>query len=632
MTVPKVIYVRLFAVLFLLEVLVEWVGYQVLGRWLYGGRWEYATTWEPGVHLLWMLVISTPILYFWMVSQMKRQRLYVNQLRDKENEFLSLFYHNADALLTFNANGQLMDMNPAAQRTLGWTLKDMQRMGPQMFATATGQAGSQTYFQQALQGETKAFDNELMRKDGRIISVLETLVPIYHGEEVSGVYLIAKDVTEQREANQRIWQLAHHDHLTKLPNRRLFFDQLELALAKAESDGHKFAVLFMDLDRFKYINDALGHDVGDEVLKRVADRLAGCVRGGTTLVRLGGDEFAVLLPHIEHVNEAKNLAETILHAVPECISFDGHEFFLTMSIGIALYPVSAESAAALVRNADMAMYEAKRSGKNRYHIHMSSMHEYAYERFRLENDLRKALKLGEDLLVEYQPQVDVVTGHIVSSEALIRWNHPVIGRIPPGEYIPLAEATGLIDSLGDFVLRQVCRQIQEWTSEGREPVPVAVNVSPVELGRPDFVQRFCTVVESMGIPPHLIGIEITESTLMKNERTTLLTLKALKAFGIRISIDDFGRGYSSLGFLKQFPVDVLKVDEIFVRELDSNLEDVSIVTAVIALAHSRHLQVIAEGVERAQQLLVLQQSDCDTYQGYLFCPPVSAEIFAQRYL
>ncbi len=628
---PKSVYVRMFITVFVLELVVEAFGYQVVGRWVSGHIWESNTAWERVVHVVWMLLISTPILFSWIIRQLRRQRQYLNSLHDKENEFLSLFLHNSNSIIALDANGEIVNMNHATERMLGYSSKEIEQMDRQTATTLIGQEKSHTFFAKALQGEAQEYENTLVCRDGRIIHVIENAVPIYQGDVVTGIYIIAKDITEQREAEQRVWSLAHHDHLTELPNRRLFSDQLDRALARAQEGEGKLAVLFVDLDRFKYINDALGHDVGDDVLRIVAKRMSRCVREGGVVARFGGDEFAVLLPHIEHVTEAEEVAERILRVVQDCIAFDGYEFYLTSSIGIAVYPVSGESSADLLRNADTAMYEAKRRGKNRFQIQMPSLHKHAYERFRLENDLRKALR-DDELFLEYQPQVDVTSGTVVSAEALIRWRHPVIGVMPPGEFIPLAEETGLIEQLGEYVLKEACRQIEEWRSLGKHLVPIAVNVSPVEMGNDHFVQRFHSILAYMNVSPQLIAIEITESALMKNERNTLMKLKELKDLGIKIFVDDFGRGYSSLGFLKQFPVDVLKVDEIFVRELDRNYEDASIVSAVITLAHSRRLKVIAEGVEREQQLAVLGQTECDEYQGYFFSPPVSAESFAQRYL
>ena len=629
----RTIYLRAFLILFVLEVAVEGFGYHIVGRWIDSQLGILDDTlWAMGAHLLWMLVISTPILYGWLISQLKRQQQYTNELHDKDNEFLSLFSHNSDAVFTLDTDGKIVNANPAAQHILEYSLQEMLTMGPEMLANVMGQTRSHIFFERALQGKTQEYNNFFVSKTGRTIQVEEKFVPFYRGDEVIGVYVMAKDITERWEAEEEIWKLAHHDHLTGLPNRRFFSDQLARALRQAQEEERNLAVLFIDLDRFKNINDALGHDVGDEVLKIVSRRMSQCVRDQDILARFGGDEFAVLLPRIGHVKEAKEVAERILETIQEGINFDGYEFYLTSSIGIAVYPVSGESPMALLRNADTAMFSAKRHGKNQSQVHLPSMHEHAYKRFRLENDLRQALQGNEQLFLEYQPQVDVMDGTVVGAEALIRWHHPVIGLIPPDEFIPMAEGSGLIEPLGEYVLRRVCRQIQEWMRLGKESLPVAVNVSPVEMGQDRFVDRFRSILAELNIPPRLISIEITESTLMKNGQRTLKKLKELKALGIKIFVDDFGRGYSSLGFLKQFPVDVLKVDKIFVQEMDSNYEDASIVSAVITLAHSRQLKVIAEGVEREQQLAALRQSECDEYQGYFFSHSISPDLFAKRYL
>jgi len=629
---PKTVYLRIFIVVFALELVVEGFGYQILGPMIYGIIWHSDTIWKWVIHVVWMLLISTPILYSWIIRQLRKQQQYSNDLRDKENEFLSLFLHNSDSIIKLDIYGNVVNINHATEKLLGYSLKDIELMDRQAVTTLLGQEKTQTFFEKSLQGNSQEYDNSFICKNGRTIQVLEHVVPIYQGDRVTGNYLIAKDITIQRENEHKIWSLAHHDHLTGLPNRRLFSDELNHALVQARNEGGKLAVLFVDLDRFKYINDALGHDVGDDVLKIISRRMSNCIKEGDVLARFGGDEFAVLLPQLDHVNDAIDLAERLLNVIQDPIAYADYEFCLTSSIGIAVYPVSGESSADLLKNADTAMYEAKRSGRNRVQIQMPSMQEHAYERFRLEKDLRKALRDGEELFLEYQPQVDVKSGKVVSAEALIRWRHPVIGVIPPGEFISMAEDTGLIELLGEFVLKEVCRQIEEWRRSGKQIVPIAVNVSPVEMSNDHFVQQFCSILTDMNVSPQSIAIEITESTLMKNERNTLMKLKELKDMGIKIFVDDFGRGYSSLGILKQLPVDVLKVDEIFVREMDSNYEDSSIVSAVITLAHSLRLKVIAEGVEREQQLVELRKTDCEEYQGYFFSPPISAGSFAQRYL
>lgn len=631
-SLSKAVYFRMFAGLFAIEVAVEGFGYQVVGRWFLGRIWLSESAWALVIHLFWMLTISTPILYWWIVVQLRRQRKHTIALEDKENEFLSLFSHNSDAVFAFDLKGDIVRINPVAERMLGCSLRDMRRMGRERLDTMLGRAQSLSHREDVLEGDTREYDNTLVCRDGRSVHVVEKYIPIYQDGSITGLYVMAKDVTRQREAEEHIWKLAHHDHLTELPNRMFFLSKLRSALSRARTNGDKLAVLFVDLDRFKNINDALGHDMGDEVLKIVSTRMSECVREGDLVARFGGDEFAVLLPRVEQIDEAIHVAQRILDDVQRCIAFDGYEFFLTSSIGIAMYPVSAGTEGALLRNADTAMFEAKRHGKNRYQIHMPSMHKFVYERFRLENDLRQALRRGNELFLEYQPQVDASTGTVVSVEALLRWRHPVIGVIPPGEFIPLAEETGLIEPLGKYVLREVCRQIRQWEHTGHERVLVAVNVSPVEMSRDEFADEFCSILAEMNVAADLIAIEITESTLMKNERRMVEKLNVLKEKGIRIYVDDFGRGYSSLGFLKQFPVDVVKVDEIFVRDIDNNYEDASVVSAIITLAHSRRLRVIAEGVERKEQLIVLRNCECDEYQGHFFSPSISAESLGEQYL
>lgn len=629
----KISYLKIFLTIFLIEVIIEGFGYRDLGRWIYGRLW-YSNNMVvgQGIHLVWMLIVTTPILYWWVIREFKAQRTYQNALTDKENEFYSLFSHNSDLVLAFDLNGYITNINPAVEKTLGYTREELIKTHRQVLVAPEKREESWEQFLRVLHGEPQDYENTLLHKNGHLIYIHARNIPIYKNGKIVGVYAIDADITEQKRHEERVWKLAHYDHLTQLPNRRLLIERLDIALETAQKNQGKLAVMFLDLDRFKQINDSLGHNVGDDVLRIVAQRIGECVRNQDMVARFGGDEFVLLLSDIKHMDEVKTTADRLLSAIHECIKFEGYEFFLTASIGIAIFPASGTSSKSLLINADMSMYEAKRKGKNTYQLHMPSANEHAYDKLQLENDLRKALKYTDELFLEYQPQVDVKSGDVVSAEALLRWNHSVLGRVAPNEFIPLAEETGLIIPLGQYVLENVCRQLAEWKAAGRTIVPISVNISALEIQREDFVEKLWSTIEEWNIPPEWIAIEITETTLLKNERETMEKIQAIREVGIKIFIDDFGRGYSSLGFLKNFPIDVLKVDQMFVRDIDINDDDASIVSALITLAHSRNLPVIAEGVERTQQLSVLHTCDCDEYQGYLFCHPIPAQSFAEKYL
>ncbi|WDL96421.1 putative bifunctional diguanylate cyclase/phosphodiesterase [Alicyclobacillus sp. ALC3] len=425
--------------------------------------------------------------------------------------------------------------------------------------------------------------------------------------------------------------MAHHDELTGLPNRRLAYIKMKELLSDSIRSGDSMAVLLIDLDRFKEVNDSLGHDVGDEVLKIAAGRICHLLGMGEVAARLGGDEFLVMIP-VSSTEEAVQAADLLLERLQEKITWNGYEFYLTASIGIALCPVSGETVSSVMRSADLAMYEAKRDGKNRWHIHMEALQEKLYSTFRLQNDLRRAVYEQDQLFLEFQPQVNVETNRVDSLEALIRWQHPTLGVIPPSEFIPIAEDSGLIVKIGALVLQTVCIQLNEWKRTNKTILPIGVNVSQIELAQPDFVETFLSVIADYNIDTSLICIEVTETSLMKNEREVRDKLTQLRQRGICVMLDDFGNGYNSLGVLRQLPIDTVKIDRTFVRDIHSSVADRSLFSALVHLAHSFSLTVLAEGVEHQQQLAVVSEERCDQYQGYLFSRPITANKVAIDYL
>ncbi|WDL96054.1 putative bifunctional diguanylate cyclase/phosphodiesterase [Alicyclobacillus sp. ALC3] len=425
--------------------------------------------------------------------------------------------------------------------------------------------------------------------------------------------------------------MAHYDELTGLPNRRLAYIKMKELLSGSIRSGDSMAVLLIDLDRFKEVNDSLGHDVGDEVLKIAAGRFRGVLNNGAVAARLGGDEFLIMIPVVS-MEEAVQTADSLLERLQEKITWNGYEFYLTASIGIALCPVSGDTVSSVLKSADLAMYEAKRDGKNRWHIHMEALQEKLYSTFRLENDLRRAVYERDQLFLEFQPQVNVETNRVDSLEALIRWQHPTLGVIPPSEFIPIAEDSGLIVKIGALVLQTVCAQLNEWKKQNKSILPIGVNVSQIELAQPDFVDKFLSVIADYNIDTSLVCIEVTETSLMKNEREVRDKLTQLRQRGIHVMLDDFGNGYNSLGVLRQLPIDTVKIDRTFVRDIHSSVADRSLFSALVHLAHSFSLTVLAEGVEHQQQLAVVSEERCDQYQGHLFSRPITANKVAVDYL
>ncbi len=437
-------------------------------------------------------------------------------------------------------------------------------------------------------------------------------------------------IIEANRAEKRIRHLAYNDVLTNLPNRTLFFELLAASIDRARQggDGQQVAVLFMDLDRFKYVNDNLGHDVGDRLLQAVAQRVRHTVRADDAVARLGGDEFTVVLNELDSPAAAATAAHNIVRVLSAPFPIDGHDIFVTASVGIAMYPHDGADVATLVKHADSAMYRAKRTNTG-FQFYEASMEHSISEHVRLESDLRRAMEQQHQLEVFYQPQACLDSGKIIGMEALVRWRHPTRGMIAPADFIPLAEETGLINPLGDWVLRTACAQLQQFLCAGLPPMRVAVNLSVRQLLQKDFAASVEAVLADTGLPPQLLELEITESTLMENAQDTLAALHRLHSLGVRLSIDDFGTGYSSLSYLKRFPVDIIKIDRSFVRDVPQDADDAAIISAIIALAHSLRLEVVAEGVETEAQLDFLKGRECDLMQGFYLSPAVPAEQFAE---
>ncbi len=432
---------------------------------------------------------------------------------------------------------------------------------------------------------------------------------------------LQEEVFERMQAEQRIWHIAHHDGLTGLPNRTLLHDRLQQALAQAQRGRHRVAVMFLDLDRFKNVNDSLGHAVGDELLKHVAERLKSVVRAVDTVSRLGGDEFVVVLHTMSSPEDAVQVAEKILGALAPAVSIDSHQLHATPSIGISIFPDDGDEVFDLMKNADTAMYHAKAAGRNNFQFFSRRMNDEASHSFTLENRLRLAIDAGA-LELHYQSLIDWPRRAVCGIEALLRWNDPEHGMIAPGEFIPLAEETGLILPIGEWVLAAALRQNRLWQQEGRPLLPVSVNLSPRQFGQKDLVDVLRRTLHDTGQPGRLLELEITETTLMHDIEETRARLEEIAAMGVRLSIDDFGTGYSSLSYLKRFPVHKLKIDRSFVHDLTEDPGDTAVITAIVGLAGSLGLDILAEGVETREQLDILLGIGCKQFQGFLFSRPL----------
>lgn len=471
------------------------------------------------------------------------------------------------------------------------------------------------------------YEEEVVDAEGARRVFLTTKSPLRDGVgRVVNVLTTALDITDRKRAESHLVHLAHHDVVTDLPNRTLLADRLRREIARARRGDRHFALHFLDLDRFKSINDVLGHHVGDKLLKAVAGRLAGAVREVDTVARLGGDEFAILQTDIADIADAEELARRLTVLLDEPFIIDGNEISSTASVGVTLHPRDGADVDELLKNADLAMYRAKADGGGTHRLFSEQMDRAARDAVVLQSDLRRAL-MREEFVLHYQPQIDLATGRIVGAEALLRWQRPGAGLVGPGDFLPLAEENGFIVPLNAWVLEEACRQAAHWRKTGLPPLRMAVNLSPIQFRKQDVATLVAEILERTGLEPNRLELELTETIVLNDTEATVATLRRLQALGVSLSIDDFGTGYSSLAYVKSFPVNRLKIDQCFVRNLLDDPSDAAIVRAIVNLGHSLGLKVIAEGVERPEQAEHLRAEGCDEVQGYYFGKPVPAGDF-----
>jgi diguanylate cyclase (GGDEF)-like protein/PAS domain S-box-containing protein len=468
----------------------------------------------------------------------------------------------------------------------------------------------------------------LVRRDGFETPIEDSVAPIHNREgKATGAVIVFRDVSTARAMAAQMTHSAQHDFLTGLPNRMLLNDRVSQAIVLAPRHSKRVAVLFLDLDGFKHINDSLGHPTGDKLLQSIAKRLVSCVRTSDTVSRQGGDEFVVLLSEMEQSEDAAISALRLLQAVAEAHTIDHHDLHVTTSIGVSVFPDDGKDAETLIKNADTAMYQAKENGRQSYQFFRPAMNVRAVERQSIEENLRRALERREFTL-QYQPKIRLRTGEITGAEALLRWTHPVRGPVSPAQFIPVAEDCGLILPIGQWVLREACKQAQAWVDAGLALGTMAVNISSMEFRDDNFLASVFATLSETGFDPKLLELELTESVLMKRAESAATVLKTLRAKGVQIAVDDFGTGYSSLSYLRKFPIDALKIDQSFVRQISAAPDDTTIVTAVISMGRSLKLRVVAEGVETREELAFLQTHLCDEAQGYYFSRPVLPQQFA----
>jgi diguanylate cyclase (GGDEF)-like protein/PAS domain S-box-containing protein len=540
-----------------------------------------------------------------------------------------------DAVISTDPWGNVTYLNVVAERMTGWSREEAvghRIEGVFRIVDATSREPIPNPMARAIQdNQTVSLTPNclLIRRDGSEFAIEDSVAPIHdRAGTVSGAVMVFHDVSEARTLSLRMSYLAQHDSLTDLPNRILLGDRLDQAIGMAHRHGNKLAVLFLDLDHFKHINDSLGHAIGDRLLRSVARRLLACVRNSDTVSRQGGDEFVILLSDLTHTDQAVVTADKVLVSLRDVHRIDEHELHVTASIGIVTYPEDGSSVVTLMKNADCAMYKAKECGRDNYQFFMTEMNERAFERQSVESSLRRALERSE-LVLHYQPKLNLETGTVAGVEALVRWNHPDRGLVPPASFIPIAEECGFIVPIGRWVLRQACLQAKSWIDAGLPAMRMAINISAVELRAKDFATAVRDVLNETGLDPNYLELELTETFLMQDSKATALVLHAIKALGVHLTLDDFGTGYSSLSYLKRFPIDTLKIDRSFVRDLVTDSDDASIVRAVIGMGRSLNMQVVAEGVETSEQLAFLKEQICPEGQGYFFSHPIEAGAFGE---
>jgi diguanylate cyclase (GGDEF)-like protein/PAS domain S-box-containing protein len=539
-----------------------------------------------------------------------------------------------DAVICTDVSGAITFLNAAAETMTGLVCRDAQGQPLARMLRMVDATTRKTMPIPTLLSTTRAriptlpSSFLLVRPDGLETPVEDLAAPIHDGQgQRTGEVVVLRDVSAARAMSLQIAHSAEHDFLTGLPNRMLLNDRVNQAIVLARRHDKQVALLFLDLDGFKHINDSLGHPVGDKLLQSVTKRLVDCARSSDTVSRQGGDEFVVLLSEVQHPEDAAIAAVRMLQAVAEPHSIDEHDLFVTASIGVSIYPEDGPDAETLIKNADTAMYQAKENGRQSYQYFKPAMNARAVERQSIEEGLRRAVQRNEFTL-NYQPKINFRTGAITGAEALIRWTHPTRGQISPAQFIPVAEECGLILPIGNWVLRQACEQAQAWVDDGLPLTTIAVNVSAREFRDDSFLDGLSTVLRDTGLDPTSLELELTESVLMKHPESAASILRTLRERGVQVAIDDFGTGYSSLSYLRRFQIDALKIDQSFVGGITTAVDDATIVTAVIGMARSLKLRVVAEGVETQEQSRFLRDRECDEAQGYYFSRPVPPHEFA----
>ncbi|MBT9100360.1 putative bifunctional diguanylate cyclase/phosphodiesterase [Methylovulum psychrotolerans] len=562
------------------------------------------------------------------IQDVTRHKQSEQAARDAEERYRSIFENASEGIYQTSPSGQYLNFNPALAQIYGYDSPDDLVRGildiqKQLYVDPSKRA--EFIALMSAHGKIQNFESQVYRKNGDIIWISENAREVYDAEGKLRFYEgTVEDISERKNYEQMIEYQATHDNLTGLPNRTMLADRLLQCMSFADSNGSKLAVAFIDLDQFKFINDSMGHHIGDGLLVTMANRLVRCAHETDTVIRLGGDEFVLILTGLKKIEDIARSMECILTAVAAPCMIEGRDFVVSCSIGISVYPDDGANPNTLLKHADSAMYKAKESGRNNFQFYTRQLNKVVTERIEIEYRLRRAIKFDEFIL-HYQPQVDLKSGDVYGVEALIRWQRLGEPLIPPVKFIPIAEETGQIEEIGRWVLETACRKAVEFKNVLGRPITIAVNVSPRQFRKTDLVSTVKSVLKSSKLAPDCLELEITENCLVQDTRHFIKTLHDLKALGIKLAIDDFGTGYSSMAYLKDFPVDRLKIDKVFVGNLETEPTNAAILKAIVALGHSLNLKIVAEGVETAYQQAFLHELGCDEFQGYYFSKPLSAK-------
>jgi diguanylate cyclase (GGDEF)-like protein/PAS domain S-box-containing protein len=545
-------------------------------------------------------------------------------LAESQLRYKSLFVNHPDAVCSLDLEGNFVTANPVCKKLLGYEKEELLGQSFYSLLDQANQNKVRMHMKRAIEGISQSYEVTILDRCEEILELHLTNIPIIIDDKIFGVFCVAKDITVSKQNEEKISYMAYHDALTGLSNRSYFDETLVQAILDAKRNQDMLAVMYIDLDRFKIINDTLGHSAGDELLTSVARRLKDCLRENDTVARQGGDEFSVLAKGIQSIEDADHLAQKVLNALSGTYYIVGQEFTITPSIGVAIYPKDGDNASTLIQNADMAMYRVKGKGKNHYSLYNTEQDDALVQRSMLEKDLQQALKKNEFTL-HYQPQFDIVNGTMCGVEALLRWNHPQLGSIPPGYFIAIAEETKQIIPIGEWVLQTACLQAKQWYDQGY-PIKIGVNLSPKQFMDLGLVERTANILSEVGLDPTYLDLEITEALAMNHVESGFKHLLALKQLGVHISIDDFGTGYSSLAYLGSLPIDTLKIAGEFVMKIGVLPANDAIISSIITLAQNLGLNIMAEGVETDAQRDFLRQLNCQFMQGYLFSKPVTADV------